>query len=248
MKFVKPLLVLLSTLLLAACASKVQIPLAGQQVDLKDTSAFLPQQTYDEQGKAIAYEPMENPYLDLKGKIDKGSVLLFIEAKKAMRQNDNKTAKQKLGVITQKDTSLSGPWVLLGNIAVEEKQFKQAQEHYKQAIKITPDNINAYIALAKAQRMMGEFAVAQNTLALVLSIWKDCPEAHMNLGVLYDVYLNQPKKAQQHIEAYLFLDDYSDQRAIAWYNEIQSRTGIEKSFVDPKQTANPSTLMSSAED
>ena len=40
MKFVKPLLVLLSTLLLAACASKVQIPLAGQQVDLKDTSAF----------------------------------------------------------------------------------------------------------------------------------------------------------------------------------------------------------------
>ena len=226
MKFVKPLLVLLSTLLLAACASKVQIPLAGQQVDLKDTSAFLPQQTYDEQGKAIA----------------------FIEAKKAMRQNDNKTAKQKLGVITQKDTSLSGPWVLLGNIAVEEKQFKQAQEHYKQAIKITPDNINAYIALAKAQRMMGEFAVAQNTLALVLSIWKDCPEAHMNLGVLYDVYLNQPKKAQQHIEAYLFLDDYSDQTAIAWYNEIQSRTGIEKSFVDPKQTANPSTLMSSAED
>jgi tetratricopeptide (TPR) repeat protein len=247
MKFVKQLLILVSVLVLAACASKVQIPLAGQKVELKETQMFLPQQAYDEQGKSVAYEPMDNPYLEIKGKIDKGSVLLFIEAKKAMRKKDYKTAKQKLGVITQKDTSLSGPWVLLGNIAVELKQYKLAQDHYKQALKITPDNINAYIALARSQRMMGEFDVAQNTLAQVLGIWKDCPEAHLNLGILYDLYLNQPKKAQQHIEAYLFLNNYKDQKAVAWYNEIQSRTGIEKSFIDPKQKANPSTLMSSAE-
>lgn len=247
MKFVKQCLVMVSVLVLAACSSKMQIPLAGQKVELKDTQVYMPVQSYDEQGKAVVYEPMENPYLELKGKIDKGSVLLFIEAKKAMRANDFNTAKQKLGVITQKDTSLSGPWVLLGNIAVEEKQFKLAQDHYKQALKITPGNINAYIALARAQRLMGEFDVAQNTLAQVLSIWKDCPEAHLNIGILYDLYLNQPTKAQQHIEAYLFLNQYKDQKAIAWFNEIQSRTGIEKSFIDAKQKAKLNTLMSSTE-
>lgn len=247
MKFVKQCLVMVSVLVLAACSSKMQIPLAGQKVELKDTQVYMPVQSYDEQGKAVVYVPMENPYLELKGKIDKGSVLLFIEAKKAMRANDFNTAKQKLGVITQKDTSLSGPWVLLGNIAVEEKQFKLAQDHYKQALKITPGNINAYIALARAQRLMGEFDVAQNTLAQVLSIWKDCPEAHLNLGILYDLYLNQPTKAQQHIEAYLFLNQYKDQKAIAWFNEIQSRTGIEKSFIDAKQKAKLNTLMSSTE-
>ncbi|MFT5594086.1 MAG: tetratricopeptide (TPR) repeat protein [Oceanicoccus sp.] len=247
MKFVKQCLVMMSVLVLAACSSKMQVPLAGQKVELKDTQVYMPVQSYDEQGKAVVYEPMDNPYLELKGKIDKGSVLLFIEAKKAMRSNDFNTAKQKLGVITQKDTSLSGPWVLLGNIAVEEKQLKLAQDHYKQALKITPGNINAYIALARAQRLMGEFDVAQNTLAQVLSIWKDCPEAHLNLGVLYDLYLNQPTKAQQHIEAYLFLNQYKDQKAIAWFNEIQSRTGIEKSFIDAKQKAKLNTLMSSAE-
>lgn len=247
MKFVKELLLLTSILMLGACANKMQIPLAGEKVDLKETQSYLPKQAYDENDKAIAYEPMENPYLELKGKIDKGSVLLFIEAKKAIRKNDYKTAKQKLGVITQKDTSLSGPWVLLGNIAVEQGQYKQAQENYKQAIKITPNNINAYIALAKVQRLMGEFNVAQNTLALTLEVWKDCPEAHLNLGVLYDLYLNQPKKAQQHIEAYLFLNGYKDRKAMAWYNEIQSRTGIKTSFIDPKQTKNPNTLMSSTE-
>ncbi|NVK36827.1 MAG: tetratricopeptide repeat protein [Gammaproteobacteria bacterium] len=247
MKFVKITVAVLCAAILAACSQKMQIPLAGQKVDLKDTQVFLPQQAYDEQGKALAYEAKTNPYLEIKSKIDKGSVLLFIEAKKAIRKNDFATAKQKLGVITQKDTSISGPWVLLGNIAMEEKQLKKAQEYYQKAIKITPDNVNAYIALAKAQRLMGEFHVAQNTLALVLSIWKDCPEAHLNLGVLYDLYLNQPKKAQQHIEAYLFLDGYKNKQAIAWYNEIQSRTGIEKSFIDPKQGVNPSSLMSSVE-
>ena len=159
MKFVKQCLVMMSVLVLAACSSKMQVPLAGQKVELKDTQVYMPVQSYDEQGKAVVYEPMDNPYLELKGKIDKGSVLLFIEAKKAMRSNDFNTAKQKLGVITQKDTSLSGPWVLLGNIAVEEKQLKLAQDHYKQALKITPGNINAYIALARAQRCSLKYSV-----------------------------------------------------------------------------------------
>jgi len=234
-------------MLIACAGNKTKIPLAGQKVDLKETSQFLPRQTYDEKGEAIAYVPSENPYLQIKSKINKGSVLLFIEAKKAIRNNDFATAKQKLSVITQKDTSLSGPWVLLGNIAMEEKQYKLAQSHYQKAIKITPDNINAYVALAKVQRLMGEFHVAQNTLTLVLGIWKDCPEAHLNLGVLYDMYLNQPEKAQQHIEAYLFLNGYKNKQAIAWFNEIQSRTGIDKSFIDPKQQVNPRTLMSSVE-
>jgi len=248
MKFVKIIWVITACFILAACAgNKTKLPLAGQKVDLKDTRQFLPRQVYDEKGNAVAYVASENPYLLMKSKLNKGSVLLFIEAKKAIRNNDFEKAKQKLNVITQKDTSLAGPWVLLGNIAMEEKQFELAQSHYQKAIKITPNNINAYIALAKVQRLMGEFHVAQNTLSLVLNIWKDCPEAHLNLGVLYDLYLNQPQKAQQHIEAYLFLNGYKNKQAIAWYNEIQSRTGIEKSFIDPKQQVNPSTLMSQFE-
>ena len=80
-----------------------------------------------------------------------------------------------------------------------------------------------------------------------MSIWKDCPEAHLNLGILYDLYLNQPKKAQQHIEAYLFLTQYKNPTAVAWFNEIQGRTGITSSFIDVKQKATPNILMGSTE-
>ena len=242
MKFVNNTLVLatkkaalaVSLILLAACASNMTLPAAGEKAQLKETALYLPKQAYSEQGSLIRYEEQENPYLAVKSRIDKGSVLLYIEAKKAKRNGDLKTAKKKLLVITKNDDSISGPWVMLGDIALTEKKYPQAEKHYQQAITINSKNINAYVALAQVQRIMGAYHVAQNTLALALNLWPDFPEAHLNLGILYDLYLNKSEKSQQHIEAYLFLTHYKNQKAINWYSEVQSRTGISKSFIDEK--------------
>lgn len=225
--------------LLSGCASQVSLPAAGQKVALLPTEQYVPKQAYDENKKPVPYEITENPYLANKSKIAKGSVLLFIEAKKAKRKGNLKVAKQKLEVITKQDKSLSGPWVMLGDIAVERKKYKEAEAHYQKAIQINDENINAYVALARVQREMGGFHVAQNTLALALKVWPDFPEAHLNIGVLYDLYLNQPKKAQMHMEAYLFLNNYKNKQAIAWYQEVQKRTGIESSFI--RATGNTAT-------
>ncbi|QIZ83428.1 tetratricopeptide repeat protein [Bermanella marisrubri] len=223
---------LVSLFTLSACSQKMQLPEAGQKVALQPSAQFVPTQKYNEESKLVPYETVENPYLAEKTKINKGSVLLFIEAKKAMRAEDFKTAEQKLSVITKKDPELSGPWVLLGHLEVERENFKKAEELYQKAIRVNPDNVNAYIALAKAQRLMGEFHVAQNTLVLALKLWPDFPEAHLNIAILYDLYLNQAEKAQMHYEAYLFLDDYKDPQAIAWYKEVLERTQNFKSYVD----------------
>ncbi len=233
MKFVNQIIIgasLSAMLLLSGCSSKMQLPAAGEKVALMPTAQYMPTKTVEE-GKELPYEASENPYLAKRSKVNKGSVLLFIEAKKAKRKGKLTVAKQKLKVITQKDDSLSGPWAMLGDIAVEEKKYSLAESHYKKAIEINDQNINAYAALAKAQRLMGEFHVAQNTLALALDLWPDFPEAHLNLGILYDVYLNQAEKAQMHMEAYLYLTDYKNKQALAWFEEVKSRTGIQTSFV-----------------
>ncbi len=240
MKFVNTALIkkitcAIGVVYLAGCASnQAALPLAGEKVQLVATAEYVPKLAYDEQGKVIEHELKENPYLAIKSRIDKGSVLLYIEAKKAKRNGNLKTAKQKLKVITKNDDSISGPWVMLGDIAFEEKNYSLAEKHYQQAIAINPKNINAYVALAQVQRVVGAYHVAQNTLALALGLWSDFPEAHLNLGILYDLYLNQPKKAQQHMEAYLFLTEYKSIKAQAWFNEVQGRTGITNSFIDEK--------------
>jgi len=236
MKFVNLILTnvcVVSLLLISGCAGKVQLLESGQKMTLKSTVQYIPRMTFLD-GKEQSYEASENPYLDIRSKVNKGSVLLFIEAKKAKRNGQLSVAKQKLGVITKKDESLSGPWSMLGDIAVAEKEFKIATAYYKKSIQITPQNVNAYTALATAKRLMGEFNVSQHTLEAALKIWPDFPEAHLNLGILYDMYLNKPEQAQMHMEAYLYLTGYKNKQAKAWFEEVRSRTGITTSFIVDK--------------
>jgi hypothetical protein len=74
--------------------------------------------------------------------------------------------------------------------------------------------------------MLGNFTQSKRIYADVLKIWKDFPEAHLNLGVLYDVYLNDNIKAQKHIEAYQFLTGGRNEEVAGWLLEIQGRTGV----------------------
>ena len=125
---------------------------------------------------------------------------------------------------------------MLGNIYEQSNQIDNALKMYDKAIQINPSNINSYLRLALLQREKGNFIAAQNTYADALSVWKDFPEAHLNLGILYDVYLNHPIRAQKHIEAYLFLTGNKNKEAIKWYEEIKSRTGLPDTYQEvPEQ-------------
>jgi len=238
MKFVKPSLVLIMALL-SGCAAQQSKDTAPEEVKLVSTQQFLPQQQYDEQGNKLPYEAQVNPYEEQKGTISKGSVLLFIEAKKALKKKDEKTAEQKLEIIAKQDPSLSGPYVVMGDIKMKHEQYKEAEADYQKALTINDENVNAYLGLGEAQRRQGKYKIAQNTYEKALELWKDFPEAHLNLAVLYDVYLNLPAKAQAHYEAYLFLTGKKSGNANTWYKEVKSRTGIEKSFIDPGFTKKP---------
>lgn len=217
-------MVLLSVLLVSGCASKKGFQLQDTQgkVDLVATEQYLPVQTYDEKNQLIPYQEKENPYLAQKAQVDKGSVLLFIEAKSAWRNDDANTAKQKLNVIIKNDAALSGPWMMLGDIALAEKDYPQALKHYQQGLIVNPNNINGYTALASVQRLQGRYDLAQNTLAKALALWPDFPEAHYNLSILFDIYLNQAAKAKQHLDAYILLTG-GDAESLKWLQQLSER-------------------------
>lgn len=217
-------MVLLSVLLVSGCASKKGFQLQDTQgkVDLVATEQYLPVQTYDEKNQLIPYQEKENPYLAQKAQVDKGSVLLFIEAKSAWRNDDANTAKQKLNVIIKNDAALSGPWMMLGDIALAEKDYPQALKHYQQGLIVNPNNINGYTALASVQRLQGRYDLAQNTLAKALALWPDFPEAHYNLSILFDIYLNQAAKAKQHLDAYILLTG-GDAESLEWLQQLNER-------------------------
>lgn len=199
-------------------------------LNLVATDLYLPVQEQGDEGQWLPYEPSENPYATQRGRIDKASVTRFIEARRAFRAGEWERAETLLKELVEADASLSGPWVMLGDVATEQEAYSEAIEAYTRAIAINGENVNAYLRLALAQRKMGRYLHAQNIYAAALELWPDYPEVHLNLAVLYDIYLNHPLRAQQHMEAYQFLTDGENSRVAAWLEEVRSRTGIAPRF------------------
>lgn len=209
---------------------------ASARPDMKPTLHYIPQQKADADGATLPYEARENPYLSQRNKVSKDSVLTFIEGRRAYKSGNFERARTLFSTLTEQDPKISGPWVMLGDIAVDDGAYPLAVRYYAKAIEISPLNVNAYLRLAKAQRLQGHFLHAQNTYATALSVWPDFPEAHLNLAVLYDVYLNHPLRAQKHMEAYQFLTASSNKEVSGWLLEIQQRTGIAPSFQEAPTT------------
>ncbi len=205
---------------------------------LRPTLQALPQPEFDEEmATYLPYEAEENPYLALKGRIKKEAVATYIEARRLFKAKDYAGAENKLKAVLEIDGKLSGPWMMRGDIALLQGDRDKAIKHYQQAIVVQPDNINAYLKLAKLQRELGRYVHAQNTYADALTVWRDFPEAHLNLAVLYDLYLNQPIAAQQHMEAYMLLVEDEPVKVEKWLAEVKSRTGIVKAYWQKKQEA-----------
>ncbi len=209
--------------------------------ELIDTSGYLPVQEYDEKTASfLPYEPQENPYLALEGRINKDAVTKFIDARRSYRQKEYDDVESLLAEIVVIDESLSGPWVMRGDISTENHDLETAVTYYQKALEVNSKNLNAYIRLAKTQRLLGRFIQAQNTYAEALRVWEDFPEAHLNLGVLYDIYLNRPLRAQKHMEAYVFLSEDEDATVGRWLQEIQQRTGVASNLTQQRQGPEPS--------
>ncbi|MGD8853224.1 MAG: tetratricopeptide repeat protein [Gammaproteobacteria bacterium] len=218
-------------------ASAVKRP--AQRVRVPTSAVPLPRQPYDSAGQKVAYVSQPNPYTTETVVVPPEARSIFFAGSGMLRIGDLKGARRQFQTLTEKFPTLSGPWVRLGVIAEKNERYEDAIEHYRKAISVNRNNVNAYMALGLVQRRQGRFSDAQATYLEALEVWKDFPEAHLNLGILYDLYVNQPEEAQKHYEAYYFLTGEKDEKVHKWLVEVKRRTGIERSFIDipPKEIA-----------
>lgn len=212
--------------------SGVPVKEQEQRMVVRALNTPLPKQAYDSKGGKIAYAPQPNPYTQKTPAVPSDARSAFVVASAMLQQGNLQAARLKFEEMTEKYPSLSGPWVKLGTIAEKEEKYEEAVMRYRKAITVNGDNVNAYIALGLLQRRLGEFGAAQASYSEALEVWRDFPEAHLNLAILYDLYVNQPEQAQKHYEAYYFLTGNKGKKVHKWLVEVKQRTGIERSFID----------------
>lgn len=203
---------------------------------------YLPAQAYNELGEAIPYTAAPNPYLDQPALVDEAARVSFLKARALLEQGELRQARRVFREMTRVYPELSGPWLQLAAIAEQREQPEQARKAYQKAVEVNPANVNAYLSHALFERHQGEFEQSRSVYLAALSVWRDFPEAHLNLGILYDLYMNRPEQAQPHYEAYDFLTGGTDPKVADWMIEIRRRTGIETSFIDnPPPAPDPET-------
>jgi len=201
--------------------------------------APLPRQAYNAAGDKVPYVAKPNPYTSGATAVPPEARTAFRAANSLVQRGQLREARKQLQALTEKFPSLSGPWVVLGQISEKSEKYDDAVKNYRKAIGVNRNNVNAYIALGLLQRRQGRFAEAQTAYVDALNVWSDFPEAHLNLAILYDLYMNKPEQAQKHYEAYDFLTGHKDKKVHKWLVEVKQRTGIETSFIDipPKTVA-----------
>jgi len=142
----------------------------------------------------------------------------------AMKSGQTKRALQLFNSISKKYPGFAGPQINIGLMYLKKNKLVKAEKAFKLAIKINRDNAVGYNLLGVVYRRTGKFNEAKE--AYQQAILKDAQyaNAHLNLGVLYDIYMDDLKRAVHHYEQYKQFSSSADKKVDKWIIDLKRRT------------------------
>lgn len=147
----------------------------------------------------------------------------YFNALQAMRDGDDVRAESQFRSIAERYPLLSGPWVNLGLIALRQDRFEDAENALRRALDVNARNPYAHNALGLALREQGRFDEARSHYRQAITLDPMYARAHFNLGVLAELYLQQPADALAHFRRYQALQKQPDQTVANWIIDLERR-------------------------
>jgi tetratricopeptide (TPR) repeat protein len=118
-----------------------------------------------------------------------------------------------------------GPYVNLGLLYERAGKYPEAEQALRQATQKGMPSALTYTELGITYRQLGRFKDAESAYGEAIKIDPNYAPAHLNLGVLCDLYLQQPQRALEALERYMELSGNSDKRVATWIAELKARVG-----------------------
>ncbi|MBV1880881.1 MAG: tetratricopeptide repeat protein [Pseudomonadales bacterium] len=152
----------------------------------------------------------------------------YRKALEFLKDGKNKRALTMLKSITSRYPKLSGPWINQGIIHINLNRLPEAEKTFNKALSIYPDNPYALNMLGIVHRELGQFEKAKNNYEKALKIDKHYAKAHLNLGILADLYLRDLPLALKHFKRYQALQKTKEKRVSGWIKDIKRRIKANK--------------------
>ncbi|ARN72786.1 tetratricopeptide repeat protein [Oceanicoccus sagamiensis] len=195
------------TLLISACQF---VPTTSTVQPVEDSATLAP-------SKAV------NPYLQNRPAVSAAASDHYQQAQAALANQDWAKAELHLQWLTAKAPELSGPYVSLAQLYSRTEQTAKVAPMFKQAIATNSSNLSAYNQYAIFLREQGQFNEAEALYQQALVVWPDYPEGHLNLGILYDLYMGKLALALAHYQQYQNLQPEPDRQVAGWIVDTQRR-------------------------
>jgi len=96
---------------------------------------------------------------------------------------------------------------------------------------LNPGNAAAFLQRGILYREKGDFQAALGAYEQALTLQPDYALAHRNIGILYDLYLQQAAQALTHYKRYLELQGNDDKTVSGWVIDLERRAGSAQASV-----------------
>ncbi len=145
----------------------------------------------------------------------------FARALQLMR-TDPTQASLEFQLMTQSYPELSGPYANLGILHRNANQLAESETALAKATELAPWDAQTWNEYGLTLRQAGKFAEARAAYERALEANPSYAPAHRNLGVLLDLYLDDPVRAQAELETYKQLTG-EDKPVTSWLAELRAR-------------------------
>ena len=154
--------------------------------------------------------------------VDKGDPdARFKAALDMLKQGQAPEAEVALTSLVKDFPQYSGPLTELGLIYAKSKRFDLAASAFAKATANNPQNAVAYNWQGILFREANNYVRAEQAYQRAISTDSNYANAHLNLGILYDVYLKRPKDALEQYKEYQRLGGADDLRVLVWVADIE---------------------------
>jgi len=148
---------------------------------------------------------------------------LFDSAIAAQREQHWEQAEQQLKQLCEKYPQLSGPHLNLALLYTQTQKPQLAEAEFKQALQINSNNIAAYDQYGIWLRGQARLSEAEAIYLQALQRAPDHADTHLDLGILYDLYMGKLPQALEQYQRYLELANDEKSPVHGWVVDLQRR-------------------------
>lgn len=149
----------------------------------------------------------------------------FAAAINYIDRGDDDAAERALRNIIRVYPQIAGPYINLAGLLERDGRYAEALEFARQAVERNPRSAPGYNLQGLLERHAGNFDAAEMAYRNALAADPGFMQAQRNLGILYDLYLRQPRKALAAYEAYQAMLPEPDDTVAIWIADLKRRTG-----------------------